>query len=649
MKKFVLTTPYLNRYLLTHWCSYLACVVSALLLNATDASAATLTVTNGNDSGPGSLRQAILDASPSGGDTINFAAGVTTVVLTSGELLINKNLTILGPGPNVLTVERAAIGDFRIFHIPDLALTVSISGLKITNGYAPFYLDGRAGSDSGGGVANIGSTLTIVNCTISNNRSDYNAFWSRGGAGVYNSGVLSITNSTVSGNSSAGYGGGILNDNRMTITNCTISSNTTSNGFYNGGGGGINNLGGAALTITNSTIAGNSSYSPGGGYYSGDSSELVVRNTIIASNTSNSAQGKDVAGVLISQGFNLIGDGTGAIIAPTQSSDQIGTTSSPIDPLLGPLQNNGGPTFTRALRPGSRAIDQGHSSGSSTDQRGVQRPIDQAAIANAGGGDGSDIGAFEFDGIAVPPRGDFNGDGKPDYLLYNAATRQTAVWYMNNNVFVSGAFSRTISAGWNLVDVSDFNGDGHPDFALFNPSTRQTVIWYMSGAAFLGGVSGPTLPSGWQLVFTSDFNRDGKPDFALFNPGIRQTAVWYMNNNVLVSGAYGPTLPSGWRGVGIADFNGDGNSDVLLFNPSTRQSAIWYLSGVTFIGSVYGPTIASGYVLTGAADFNRDGNPDYALYNPSTRRTAIWYLNNNVFVSGAYGPTLTAGWSLVAP
>jgi Kelch motif protein/VCBS repeat protein len=244
---------------------------------------------------------------------------------------------------------------------------------------------------------------------------------------------------------------------------------------------------------------------------------------------------------------------------------------------------------------------------------------------------------------------DFNHDGKPDYVLYNASTHQTAVWYMNNNVFLGGAFGRTLPAGWNLIDVADFNGDGNPDYALFNPTTRQTAIWYLSGVTFIGGAFGPTLPGGWTLVATGDFNNDCEPDYVLYNASTRQTAIWYMNNNVFVSGVYGPTLPPSWSLVGVADFDGDGNRDYLLFNASTRQTAIWYLFGVTFVGSAYGPTIASGYQLQGTADFNGDGKPDYLLYNPSTRQTAIWYLNNNILLGGAFGPILPTGWNLVAP
>ena len=138
---------------------------------------------------------------------------------------------------------------------------------------------------------------------------------------------------------------------------------------------------------------------------------------------------------------------------------------------------------------------------------------------------------------------DFNSDGRPDYVLQNTSTRQTAIWYLNNNVFASAASGPTLPAGWNVIDVADFNRDGNLDYALFNASTRQTAIWYLSGVAFVRGAPGPTLPSGWTLLATADFNGDGKPDYVLFNPSTRRTAIWYLNNNIFIRGAYGPTLP----------------------------------------------------------------------------------------------------------
>ena len=236
--------------------------------------------------------------------------------------------------------------------------------------------------------------------------------------------------------------------------------------------------------------------------------------------------------------------------------------------------------------------------------------------------------------------GDFNRDGKPDYALYDSHTFQTAIWYLNNNVFVSAAYGRSLPAGWSLVAVGDFNGDGKPDFVLSNASTRQTAIWYMNNNAFIGGSYGPTPPAGWSLVAVGDFNGDGKPDFVLSNASTRRTAIWYMNNNAFIGGSYGPTPPAGWSLVAVGDFNRDGKPDYVLYNASTRRTVIWYMNNNANVSGAYGPTSPVGWSLVTVGDFNRDGKPDYVLYNASTRRTAIWYMNNNANVSGAYGPTL---------
>ena len=219
-------------------------------------------------------------------------------------------------------------------------------------------------------------------------------------------------------------------------------------------------------------------------------------------------------------------------------------------------------------------------------------------------------------GWIVVGMADFNGDSQPDYLLYNTSTHQTVVWYLDNNVFIGGAFGPTLPANWKVAGVADFDGDGSPDYLLFNSTSHQTAIWYLSGTTFVSGAFGPTLPNGWNLVGVGDFNADGKPDYVLYTPATRQTAIWYLNNDAFVSGALGPTLPVNWRVVAVADFNGDGKPDYLLFNSSTRQTAIWYLSGPTLISGANAPMIASGYTLIGAADFNADGKPDYVLYGP---------------------------------
>jgi hypothetical protein len=96
-----------------------------------------------------------------------------------------------------------------------------------------------------------------------------------------------------------------------------------------------------------------------------------------------------------------------------------------------------------------------------------------------------------------------------------------------------------------VVGVADFNGDGHPDYLLFNSGTRQTAIWYLNNNVLSSGLYGPPLPVGWTVVGVADFNGDGKPDYLLYNGSTQRTVIWHLNNNVLSSGLFGPALPAG--------------------------------------------------------------------------------------------------------
>jgi len=398
------------------------CVIPFALAQRTTAKgnrpATTITVTNGNDSGSGSLRQALADAQD--GDTITFDPSVGVVTLTTAELIIAKSITV-SASPQMVTAQRAfQAPEFRIFDVMP-AHNVEIDGLTISGGHIT--------GDNGGGILNDNSTLTIAHCTVngnaivsgsSNNSGGgiYNsgtmtlnqvivnnnnavwageavpsgggisntgtmiinagtvqsnmAFWSAGG--IYNTGMLTITGSTISGNQTGnpghfgGDGGGIVNGGTMTIQESTISGNTAAGGGFAGGyGGGIY---GNNTTITNSTITGNSARFGGGVAGGGNvahttfsnnsaidggtlylTSPLELGNTILKAGTS----GVNIfnnGGSLITHGYNVCSDdGSGFLNGP---GDQINT-----DPMLGPLQDNGGPTFTHALLPGSPAIDSG--------------------------------------------------------------------------------------------------------------------------------------------------------------------------------------------------------------------------------------------------------------------------------------------------
>ena len=101
------------------------------------------------------------------------------------------------------------------------------------------------------------------------------------------------------------------------------------------------------------------------------------------------------------------------------------------------------------------------------------------------------------------------------------ATRQTAIWYLNNNAFVSGDLGPTLPANWRVVGVADFNGDGKTDYLLYSASTRQTAIWSLSGPTLISGAYGPMIASGYTLIGAADFNADGKPDYVLFGPSVQ--------------------------------------------------------------------------------------------------------------------------------
>ena len=236
-----------------------------------------------------------------------------------------------------------------------------------------------------------------------------------GGIFTFDAGEVTVTGSTISNNTAGDDGGGIFSDTNLSsqttvITNSTISGNTAGDS-----GGGIFNLDGLTR-IVSSTVTGNQA-AMGGGVSSFDDNgtSTEVSSTIIAGNTATTdGAGSDVASQsgtnttssFVSQGFNLIGDGQHASVdffsVTNPDNDLVGTTANPLDPRLGDLADNGGPTQTHALLLDSPAIDADNSA-LSTDGRGLVRAVDFEFVANAS--NGSDIGAFELqttDPLSIP-------------------------------------------------------------------------------------------------------------------------------------------------------------------------------------------------------------------------------------------------------
>lgn len=384
-----------------------------MLLSVVGANAATLTVDTTADAGVGTLRQAMIDAVTNGaandivfniptsdpgydGPTNRF----TITLTTSLPAIPVSAITITNTQSQAVTV--TGNDTFTIFTLVNSAAVV-MTNITISHGF---------GVDGGGIYMGDSGTLTLNNCTISNNSSSF-----RGG-GIYmsNSGTLHVHRSTFSSNT-ADYGGaifpfvsGTVNMDTSTLSGNSATSdggaiyvesastlNATNNTFdgnsAGGNGGAIVNQ--ATMTLTNNTITANSA-TTGGGIYN-FTPAATLNSNIVALNTATNF-GADVVGdgedgIAYTGTYNLIGnaDSSSGLCGVT---NQCGSTAAPIDPVLAPLQNHGGPTFTRRLLNGSPAIDQGNSPGLIIDQRGSIRPVDILTIANAA--DGSDIGSYEF-------------------------------------------------------------------------------------------------------------------------------------------------------------------------------------------------------------------------------------------------------------
>ena len=349
---------------------------------------------------------------------------------------------------------------------------------------------GSGGSDNGGGIANLsGSTmLTINSSTITGNSADNN------GGGIDNAGPLTISNSTISGNSAAINGGGLENSgNLVTITFSTLAGNTASSS-----GGAINNASGN-VTIINSTISGNSVDNGGGGSTGGggisNSGFLVVasstisdnviiggdgggissdlfaitnlRSTIVANN--DALFGDDVVGRFLAE-YSLIERRLGATFQETVA----GSNRYGIDPRLGPLAENGGPTLTHALLPGSPAINRGSNLGifagtpaPSFEQRGLGfvRAVGRA-----------DIGAVE-----VQQKGSYlvrdpnNGANRQLIVVGSQLNDTITVSVLGTlNVTIGTHVSRFTLAG--IVGIVVMGNDGDDKINAIVPVTISSIL-----------------------------------------------------------------------------------------------------------------------------------------------------------------------------
>ena len=359
-------------------------------ITAINVHATTYTVTNTNDAGAGSLRQAIIDAVP--GDTVDFdvfllSSGSDTIKLNS-EIAINEALVIQGFYTSYDTLFISGQNTNRIFNINLSSGTLTLRGLCLIDGYS---------SSSGGAITNSGSGLVAIDdCIFMNNHSD------NGGGVFYKvSGSFSVTNSTFMNNTATSSGGAfnLFAINTASFTDCTFyrdssensggaiyafgttTVNTTNCTFAENGastsGGAIYSGGSSAvLNVINTTVSGNSAPTGGGIYFFGSSIVFTIGSSVATDNAVTNVYVFGAGASSTSLGYNVFGD---ASVPGSVGTDQLSVSAGSVN--LGPLQDNGGHTFTMMPVSGSVAIDMGNPADPSDQQNGMISGIRDAGSA----------------------------------------------------------------------------------------------------------------------------------------------------------------------------------------------------------------------------------------------------------------------------
>jgi hypothetical protein len=428
-------------------------------------------------------------AQDGGGIDSTSAFGPTTVMVANSTLSDN---TATGPGGGIYNTGAltASNSTFSGNSAQDGGGLLSAGTTTISS--STFSGNSSIGAVLGGGGAInnlLNGTMAIDYSTISGNTASGTFYTYAGGIFNGEGSTITVSNSTISGNSAAGYadnqGGGLFNFGTMTISDSTISGNKAggSGTDYNGGGAIWNHFN-SPLIISNSTISGNSAFGGSFNYAGGildiwsSPGPITLHDTIVAGNTASSYPDLWLAAGsgLHSQGHNLIGDGTGG--SGYDPTDLVGTSDNPIDPKLGPLQDNGGPTFTMAPLPSSPAIQAGDPTGvPPTDQRGLPRVLDGKI----------DIGAVELRVFHVTSTADIGPETLRQAILDANATPGT-----NGIAFALGAGGvQTIAPTSPLPAVTnpvEIDGTTQPRYA-------GTPLVELAGESAGVGADGLTLAS----------------------------------------------------------------------------------------------------------------------------------------------------------
>ena len=405
----------------------LATIITPSTAAVTIKSPATLQVTNTNDDGPGSLRQALATAASTPAyDVITFAPALNGKTITLGnEIIINDavGVTIDASAlPAGLTIDGGPGGN-RIFTVGNTAVSsLTLLHLTLINGHGGSSISMLSGA--GGAICSFPhSALLLTQCTLFGN-SAQNA------GALFYSGDVTMVQCTFSGNSASGEGGVSENDlgyATLTMRQCTLSGNTAPQG-----GALWTDAGGIVLTqctLSNNVATGtNVAHSGAGGIQSGGT--LAINNCIIAGNSAANGRKDIVCSSLSLQGTSIVQDLSHGTLSGS------GTILN-ADPMLALLANNGGPTQTMALLPGSPAFNGAAGSTLTTDQRGL--PVVGLP----------DIGAFELQAGGV------FSFSQPSYSVDKTAGHVNVT--INRGVAFVGPASVKISTSPGTAGKANFN------------------------------------------------------------------------------------------------------------------------------------------------------------------------------------------------
>ncbi|HET9906171.1 MAG TPA: choice-of-anchor Q domain-containing protein, partial [Anaerolineales bacterium] len=569
-------------------------------------------------------------AKAANGDTIQVASG-NYIGTGTAVVLINKSVVLSGgwnagfttqSGMSIIDGQGARPG---VSQEPNTSL--SIERFVVQNGYSQY----------GGGIITSGSSLVLNEVLVQNNTCYCFSGDGGGGIAIWGGALVTVTNSTITGNYAGSFGGGIFNKNgTLTLNNSTISGNDADGEA----GGGIFSY--STVTLNNTTVSGNN----GGGIYfyndSGGAITFKMKNSLVANNWATS--GPDCKGhSMDSLGYNLIGNNSGCTFNST-TGDLVGTAANPINARINRLQDNGGVTFTHALGIGSPAVNAGNpvtpgSGGNSclgTDQRRATRPV----------GGRCDIGAYEGSVTWVP------SPYVNTYTSGNSSSLPGTLVCTQIDPNCSSGDAHAKAAHKYAIGTHDFFATQHDRISIDN--NGMTII---SSVSYCSQSSCPYNNAFWdgtQMVFGSGFSLADDVVAHEFTHGVTQyeSNLFYFYQ----SGAINESFSDLWgeyydqsNGLGNdtagvkwlqgEDVSGLGAHRSMIHPPAygdpDKMSSTNYYEGEDDSGGVHtnsGVNNKAVYLMVDGGTFN--GKTVTAL--GWTKTAAIYYeVNTNLLSSGA--------------